>query len=104
MERRQEPRLKIDRRVTVKVTVLGSEGLELPGELVNLSGKGAALLLDRALPLDAAVRIDIDDAVLLGEVRWCRGEGAVFTVGLSVEHWLPNLKELARMMYEIRRP
>ena len=94
-ERRQEPRHSISR--PVKVTVLGPSGLESDGQLLNLSSRGAAILLDRELPCDSAVRVDIDNALLLGEVRWCLREAASFTVGVSVEHWLPNLQELGKL-------
>lgn len=99
MERRQEPRIDISG--SVKVTLLGSEDCEFSGELVSLSGGGAILQMDTELPASSAIRIDIDDALLLGEVRWCRRDGARFSVGLSVEHWLPDLKVLEQMKQEV---
>ncbi|MCC7175983.1 MAG: PilZ domain-containing protein [Bryobacterales bacterium] len=94
-ERRQESRVSVSREV--RVTVLRPEPLTLTGRLINLSSRGAGLIVQRELPVEAAVEVDFEDALLLGEVRWCRPEAATFVVGLSVDHWLPGLMRLEQM-------
>jgi hypothetical protein len=50
--------------------------------------------LDAGTPLKLA----LDDAIMLGEVVFCRDNGGSFYVGIEVEHALYGLAELARIM------
>jgi len=56
-----------------------------------------ALVTDRSVPLDAAVKVEWDHTVLLREVCYCRSQGDSFALGLELEHALYNTAELARL-------
>ncbi len=99
MERRSEPRVEADQ--PVQVTVLGSEEGAFSGRIGNLSGRGMRLLLDRSVPLDAAVRVEWNDTLALGEVCYAKRHGDVWAVGLMLEHSLPQLAELDRLIHSI---
>jgi hypothetical protein len=54
------------------------------------------LLSGRVSPGDA-VKIDIDDDLLLGEICYCETQGADFIVGVELDQALAGLSELARL-------
>ena len=45
-----------------------------------------------------ALKVELDDALLLGEVIYCRPDESVFYVGVELEHALCGLGELSRMV------
>ncbi len=96
MERRSEPRYPADE--PAKVTILGSEPCVISGRVVNLSGKGMRLMLEREAPVGAPVRVDVDGTILLGEVCYCARQGNSFCAGLELEHALTMSEELASLM------
>jgi hypothetical protein len=46
----------------------------------------------------AAVKISLEDDLLIGEVIYCRQEGSIYYAGVELEHVLFGLTELARIM------
>ena len=95
MERRQESRFETDQQV--QVTLLGDNEVTLKARVVNTSRRGMRLILDRSLPLNAAVRIDGDDSILLGEVCYAGQQGAEYAVGLVLDQVLHELTDLTRL-------
>jgi hypothetical protein len=96
VERRRESRFSVDAAVTV--TVLG--GLKQPpmiGRAVSMSGSGLKLVLPLPIPCGAAVKVEGDNLLVLGEV--CRAEFMrdAYDVGLKVSHTLGSLAELERL-------
>ena len=69
---------------------------------MNVSGAGFQLHTNGRIRLNAAVRIDMADAVLLGEVCHCRedGEGR-YVVGLESQQILSHTRDLARLMQSL---
>ena len=59
------------------------------------------------VPLNAAVKVELHDALLLGEVCYCQSEGesedngSTWLVGLITEQVLSNLSELSRLVLAI---
>lgn len=94
MERRAEPRLPVDQ--SIKVTFLGPPGRQVDGVITDLSGLGMRVVLTQAAPLDAAIRIDLDDTLLLGEVCYCAPLDGGFAVGIRFCHSLAGLDQLAK--------
>jgi hypothetical protein len=84
----------------VTVTDLENPGHSIQGILVNVSGHGFGLLLEQPLPINTAVRVDLHDAMLLGEVCYCEpvAGGPGYGVGLRAEHVLTESNELAALM------
>ncbi len=99
MERRREPRFEVDR--AVRATILEEPEWSAEGRVVNCSGHGLQLALGAPLPLDAAVRIDLDDAIFLGEVAYCVRSAGGYRVGLNLENALYDVSGIARLMREI---
>jgi hypothetical protein len=95
MERRREARIRTDK--PVELTVLGSEEASGPAQAIEFSGHGLQLVVDRQLPVNAAVKVEGDDWMMLGEVCYCRQEGIHFVAGLRIDQALENLGELSKL-------
>ena len=95
MERRREARIRTDK--PVELTVLGSDEASGPAQAIEFSGHGLQLVLHRPIPVNAAVKVEGDDWMMLGEVCYCRQEGIHFVAGLKIDQTLENLEELAEL-------
>ena len=83
----------------VQVTVLDEPPLKMNGNVVNISGGGFQLQTTARIRLNAAVRIDLADAVLLGEVCYCRDQGdGNYAIGLESQQILTHAGDLAQLM------
>jgi len=96
MNQRLEERIPFDRAVAV--TLLGDIDTPLKARVKDMSGLGIGLELEHAVPAGTALKIELDDALVLGEVVYCRRDGASFTVGVHLEQALTGLAELRRTM------
>lgn len=96
MERRQETRAETDSRV--EITILGEHCVAFPARLLNRSGQGLSLATDQLIPLDAPVRIDLEDSILLGEVCHCATENGRYITGIKLQHVLHGLTDLNRLV------
>ena len=99
MERRAESRIPWN--CPVRITLLSHPFEQLEATLVNVSGRGARLKLDRPLECDSAVRIDLENGLLLGEVCYCATDGDGYGIGIQLEHSLLNLAEVTNMRNRI---
>ena len=95
MERRREARIRTDK--PVELTVLGSAEASGPAQAIEFSGHGLQVVLHRPIPVNAAVKVEGDDWMMLGEVCYCRQEGIHFVAGLKIDQTLENLDELSRL-------
>jgi hypothetical protein len=95
MDSRQEPRLEIDQEISL--TLLGAAETAIPARIVNVSGKGIGLESSRPLPPGSALKIELADTLLLGEVVYCRERGARYQVGIALEQALYNTRGLAAL-------
>jgi hypothetical protein len=95
MERRREARIRTDK--PVELTVLGNDEASGPAQAIEFSGRGLQLVLHRPIPVSAAVKVEGDDWMMLGEVCYCRAEGIHFVAGLKIDQTLENLQELAEL-------
>lgn len=80
------------------MTVLGDKPQEFEASLSNVSGRGLRVVLDAPVPLDAAVRVDLDDSIILGEVCYCEPWGTQWALGLEMEQSLSDLRGLCRLV------
>ena len=96
MNQRLEARIPADRAVAV--TLLGDIETTLKARVKDMSGRGIGLELEHAVSAGTALRIELDDALMLGEVVYCRRDGASFTMGVRLEQALAGLAELLRTM------
>ena len=66
MERRSA--LRIEEKSPVKITVLSGAGRSFAGRLQDISSGGARVALPEKLAPGTLIRIDLEDALLLGEI------------------------------------
>lgn len=66
--------------------------------MVNISGKGISLAAQEKLEVGAAVRIDFDDSLWLGEVCHCHEQGQDQIIGIKLDQVIPSISELARLV------
>jgi hypothetical protein len=102
MESRQEPRFETDQEVVI--TVLGDGGMVLPGRILNFSGKGLCLFSTRSLASGKALKIELSDTLMLGEVIYCRGEEGGYQVGVVLDQALYHTRDLAALAGRLLHP
>lgn len=95
MERRREQRIPVDQDVVV--TLLGSDQASFTARTVDQSGRGLQILLAQPLEAGAAVKIEMEDALLLAEVCFINAVPAGFVAGLRIDQMLSGLTDLSRL-------
>ena len=93
-DQRQAARHQLRQAATV--SVFGTPGPAICGEILNVSEGGAQIWLDQPVRYASLVRVNYNDNLLLGEVVYCQQEEAGWLVGIRVEHALFGLTALAR--------
>src|SRR4051812_43252262 len=93
MDQRRESRFQVNQRVRVTVLEPARAGIE--GKIRNASGRGIGIEMPERLATGDAVKIDLDDSFLLGEVIYCRADGNGWYAGIELEHALFGLAALA---------
>lgn len=102
MDQRREPRFQIDQNVAI--TVLGAGSRLETGRVINASGRGLAIALPHPIPPGTAIKIEIDDSLVLGEAVYCRATGNSHLVGVELDQVLCGLSQLARKLEEFGDP
>jgi hypothetical protein len=98
MEQRAVTRFAIDQPVAVMV--LGGKEIRETALVRNVSEAGVQLVLNHSVPAGSAVKIEMDNALALGEVVYCIAEGDQWVFGIKLEHVLNGLAELQRKLLE----
>ncbi len=93
MDHRQTPRFAVNQPVSL--VVLTGQEHELTGHVVNISQSGLRLLVRQPVAAGAAVKVEYEDTLLLGEAVYCYPAGDQFAVGLALEQALYGTGELA---------
>lgn len=92
MDKRSEPRFAADQSVVI--TTLGDNRFRQTGTVKNSSGSGLGLHVETAIPTGTALRIEWEDAILLGEAMYTRPMDSGHFIGVQLEHVLRGLGEL----------
>ena len=92
MKDRRDPRF--DASETVWITIFGEPDIQLPARVKNVSGRGIGLELDGPVAPGSALKLELDDHLLLGEVIYCRQDGEAYYVGVELEQVLAGLAAL----------
>jgi hypothetical protein len=95
MEKRAGSRVPVNESACA--TLLNGAPEPFPVRIVNMSGTGMRILLERPLPQGALVKVDWEDTLLLGEVCYCEAVETGYAAGLELEHALLQTGELARL-------
>ncbi len=85
-------------RMPAVVTVLGSDEARVAAQIRNASGRGLALEMSAPVAPGAALKVEVEDALLLGEAVYCRGEAGGYVVGLQLDQVLNGLAELSQRL------
>jgi len=93
MNQRREARVPVDQ--LVEVIVLGPSDVHFLCRVRNASGRGIGLEVPERLATGAALRINLVDAILLGEVIYCRAQDGGWYAGVELEHAIYGLAALA---------
>jgi hypothetical protein len=96
MEQRREPRFQADQRVMVEV--LSDSPVRIAAKVKDASGRGLGISATAPIPPGAAIRIEIEDAVVLGEAIYCRNDQGSYFVGVELDQVLVGLTELGRRL------
>ena len=81
------------------ITLLAETGdIRLPARIAERDGRRLTLILDRAVERDAAIRIDVEDQVLLGEVLWCARMEDGFSADIELDQAITSLHDLSRLV------
>ena len=96
MNQRREMRFQANE--SVAITVLGEADIRFRGHMKNVSGRGIGLETEIPVVVGTAIKIELEDSLLLGEVIFCRQDEASFYVGVELEHALNGLAELSRIV------
>lgn len=94
------------------VTVLTEPQTRMDARVKDASGRGLGLVTPIPVPPGAPIRIEIDDALVLGEAIYCRQDGEEHFIGVELDQVLVGLTELSRTLtafspefaVEARRP
>jgi hypothetical protein len=94
MEQRRNTRLVLDQ--TVNLTILGDIEIHRTAKVKNISGRGLGLEMAHPVGVGCALKIELQDAVLLGEAMYCRSDNGAYYVGIELLQGLCGLGELSR--------
>ncbi len=105
MGTRQEIRVAVDKPVVL--TILGEPELRVPGRVKDASPLGLGIYTGEPVPVGAPIKIEIGDALFLGEAVYCRPLNPGCLIGVrftQVLRGLAALDKMARDFDEILHP
>ena len=98
MDSRRDVRVPVNRPIVL--TVLGEPEVRVSATVKDASSLGLGLIAENAVKTGSAVKIEIGDAIFLGEVVYCReGDQASF-VGVRLSQVLSGLAALSKMVQD----
>ena len=100
MDKRREPRFAAEQCVTI--VTLGERQFRQTAVIRNASGTGLGLFVKTAIASGTVLRIELEDAIVLGEVMYCRPAENGHFAGVQLEQVLRGLGELHRCLREFR--
>ena len=82
------------------ITVFGEPDRRLRAVIRNVSARGVGLVLKDPVAVGSALKFDLEDSMILGEVIYCRRDEESYYVGVELEQALRGLAGLARALRE----
>ena len=80
------------------ITLFGNPDVRLMTRIRNVSARGIGVETESPIAVGSAIKFDVDDGLVLGEVIYCRSDGEGFYVGVELEQALCGLMELAEAL------
>ena len=108
-EKRTRPRVTVNAEATLQVLGTSHSGSGVPTavQLVDASERGMRLEASVSIDAGVPVRLDIGDAMFLGEVCYCAlmaaGPPTVFHIGIVTEECLSGLSGLRHLISAFER-
>src|SRR5450756_2301305 len=101
MNQRRETRSEANQPIWI--TLFGEPDIRLPARIKNVSLRGIGLELQGPVAIGTALKFEVDDSLILGEVIYCRQVEAScdedsFYVGVELEQALRGLGDLAEAL------
>jgi hypothetical protein len=85
----------------IRLTILGSEEWSGDGRLLQVNTGTVSVQCTTGIPMGAALRIDADDVLLLGECRRCELDGSQFRAEVGLKQIIPSMSNLAKLVSAI---
>jgi hypothetical protein len=82
----------------VRLSVLSGLPQALTARIINLNGRSADLQVEQQISAGSAIRIDLDDSMLLAEIIECSSEQGQFRIHISITEAIPSMSDLARLV------
>jgi hypothetical protein len=82
----------------VRLSVLSGLPQTLTASIVHLDGRDARLQAPQPIPAGSAIRIDLDDSMLLGEITGCISEQEQYGIQVNITEAIPSMSDLARLV------
>jgi len=98
MESRREERVPANKSIVL--TVLEEPEVRLPAVVKDASARGLGMIAAAPVRPGAAVKIEIADAIFLGEAVHCHGQEEGWLIGVRLHEVLSGLAALNRMAQE----
>ncbi len=86
----------------IVLTLLGEREVRLSANVKNASQRGIGVVTRESLPSGAPVKIEIADAIFLGEVMYSRAAEEGFFSGIELTQVLTGLAALSRLAQEFQ--
>jgi hypothetical protein len=83
------------------VTLLGTGQPRQSARVKNASGRGLAIEMNGPVAPGTALKIELADAIVLGEAVYCRPGTEAHLVGVELDQVLCGLSELGRRLQEL---
>ena len=96
MNQRRKPRFEADQ--SIWITLFGEPDIRLAARIKNVSERGIGLELQGPVAIGTALKFEVDDSLILGEVIYCRQDEGSFYVGVELEQALCGLGALAKAL------
>ena len=80
------------------LNILTEPPIRMAATVKNASGRGLGLVTPTPIPAGAPIRIELEDAVVLGEAIYCRSDEDGHFVGVEMDQMLVGLTELGRRL------
>ena len=98
-DQRSEPRFEVNEAVSV--VLLEGVQARYEAKVENASGTGLALEMPVPVVPGAAIKIELRDAMMLGEVIYCRQADGRWHIGIRLEQVLRGLTALNEFCTEL---
>ena len=84
------------------ITIYGAKDKRIPGRVQNISGRGIGLEVTEPVGTGGALKIEVGDAMMLGEVIYCRAEVDRYYLGVELDQAVHSLASLCSSLRDFQ--